>query len=365
MFGFSRLAGYDYFLHVERALHERFKAAGASCVITVVESSPTGSIRTRARRLAASVEEACAKETGPIHLIGHSTGGLDVRLLLSPAVHLKGHSGPPEWLPRVRTAVTINTPHYGTPLAYFFTTVSGTRLLYALSLLTFATLHFGGPPLTIFSSLVALFGRLDDALGVDVQLLGRATDAMLRVLGDDAQTEVRNWLDEVRKDQGGVIQITPESMDIFNAAVTDAPSVRYGCIASCAPTPNPLRLASKIRSPYAAMSATLYTTLHTMASRISATYPSPEPSAQHAAKLFDGVGRVARPGFNDGIVPMHSMLWGDLLWSGVADHLDIVGHFKGGRASQHTDWLTSGASFSEREFGSAIGALARHLLAND
>lgn len=365
MFGFSRLAGYDYFLHVERALKERFNANGGSCKLTVVESSPTGSIRTRAQRLAASIDEAYGDSTGPIHLIGHSTGGLDVRLLLSPSVHLKGVLGPPKWLPQVRTAVTINTPHHGTPLAYFFTTVSGTRLLYALSLLTFATLHFGGPPLTIFSSLVALFGRLDDALGLEVHLLNRATDAMLRVLGEDARSEVRNWLDEVRKDQGGVIQITPESMDIFNAVTMDSPSVRYGCIASSAPTPNALRLVSKIRSPYTAMSATLFSTLHTMASSVSETYPWPEPSAAQASKMLNSTGTVPAPGANDGIVPTRSMLWGELLWVDVGDHLDVVGHFSGDAKSEHTDWLTSGAGFTEGKFQAAMSAIANHLLKDE
>ena len=49
----------------------------------------------------------------------------------------------------------MNTPHYGTPLASFFATVNGQRVLYALCAFTFIALSLGAPPLAAASVLVA------------------------------------------------------------------------------------------------------------------------------------------------------------------------------------------------------------------
>ena len=358
MFGFSRLAGYDYFLHITKALGDRIRTAGEPCEFVVVSAPPTGSIRRRTRVLIDTIEEHCSKGDGPIHLVGHSTGGLDARLMTSPSATLDV----PSWIERVRTVVTLNTPHQGTPVAHFFSTLSGTRLLYALSLLTFATLRFGGPSLTVFSSWIAFMGRLDDALGVHIKLLDKSVQLVLRFVEKEGQMEVRELLNGIRRDQGGIIQLTPESMDIFNAAVENSSAVRYGSIASWGPSPGPIRFASSVRSPMAALSATLYSTLHVLASRASKTYPYPSPEATAREKIERALGREMQDGLNDGLVPTASMVWGELLLAGAADHLDILGHFHGEPGSTHTDWLTSGAGFREHDFGQAMEAVTDFLL---
>jgi triacylglycerol esterase/lipase EstA (alpha/beta hydrolase family) len=123
MFGFGRLGSYNYFAHVERELAARFATAGHELIAHVIEELPTASIRRRALRLAEVVSRT-ATPADVIHLLGHSTGGLDARLVASPATR----SIPSEtlgWLPRLRSVTTMNTPHYGTPLASFFTTAHG------------------------------------------------------------------------------------------------------------------------------------------------------------------------------------------------------------------------------------------------
>ncbi|MGB5682266.1 MAG: hypothetical protein WBM47_10495 [Polyangiales bacterium] len=358
MFGFSRLAGYDYFVHITKALGDRMRTAGEPCEILVVSAPPTGSIRRRAQVVIDTIEEHCAKGEGPIHLIGHSTGGLDARLLTSPSVTLDV----PSWIERVRTVVTLNTPHQGTPVAHFFSTLSGTRLLYALSLFTFATLRFGGPSLTVFSSWVAFLGRLDDAFGVNIKLLDRSVQLVLRFIEKEGQIEVGEWLDGIRHDQGGVIQLTPESMDMFNASVEDSSAVRYGSVASWGPSPGPVRFLSSVRSPMAGLSATLYSTLHVIASRGSKTYPYSSPEAAVRKKIEHGLRRELTYAVNDGLVPTASMVWGNLLWAGAADHLDILGHFHGEPGSTHTDWLTSGAGFREDDFAQVMDGVTDFLL---
>jgi thioesterase domain-containing protein len=80
MFGFTRLASYNYFSHVERAVQERFRKVGHAIETHVSDVLPTASVRRRAARLAELIEHTAAGD-GPIHLLGHSIGGLDARLV--------------------------------------------------------------------------------------------------------------------------------------------------------------------------------------------------------------------------------------------------------------------------------------------
>ena len=246
LFGFARLGGFDYFMHVEEALASRLLERGADCEFVVVSAPPTGSIVHRTQVLMDAIQQSCADDAGAIHLVGHSTGGLDVRLLASPSAW----PAPPPWFDRVTTVTTIATPHYGTPLAYFFTTMAGTRLLEALSLLTYVTLRAGGPPLTILAPLVAALGRMDQALGIEVKLLDRSTELLLSFLGAEGRAEVRDWFDGIRYDQGAIIQLTPESMDIFNAGIEDNPNLRYGCVVTR--TPSACAASNRKESPLSA-----------------------------------------------------------------------------------------------------------------
>lgn len=358
LLGFAKLGGFDYFMHVEDALSQRFAEAGQECDFILVSSPPSGSIAWRAQVLAETVDQVSGQAGGPIHLIGHSTGGLDIRLLCSPTTK----PGLPAWFDRVRTATSICTPHYGTPLAQEFTTLAGTRLLYVLSLLTFETLRFGGPPLVALTPLIAALGKIDAALGRDIKLLEATSDLLLRFLGEEGVSEISEWFDGIRRDRGAIIQLTPESMDIFNAAVEDNPAVRYGSVAVRMPRPGPIQFATRMRTPIAALSAAFFTTLYMGASRPSAMYPSPMPEPAVQAFLEERLGIPLDPSFNDGVVPTLSMIWGELLWAGTADHLDVLGHFHGDRDLRHTDWQVSGADFRESDFDQLMDAIADFLL---
>ena len=358
LFGFARLGGFDYFTHVEEALASRFLERGADCEFVLVSSPPTGSIVHRTQVLMDAIQKACADDAGAIHLVGHSTGGLDVRLLASPTTW----PDLPEWFDRVRTLTSISTPHYGTPLAYFFTTMAGTRLLEALSLLTYMTLQAGGPPLTVLTPLIASISRIDEALGIESKILEKTIELLLSFLGEEGQTEVREWFDGIRSDQGAIIQLTPESMDIFNAGVEDNPNVRYGSVVTRMPPPGPVRLLKNLRSPIDALSAAVFSTLYVGAGRTSKVYPPPGPAPEVREYLEQKLGHEIDNTLNDGLVPTTSMIWGDVLWAGTADHLDVLGHFHGDRDSSHTDWLVSGAGFREDDFDEVMDALAEFQL---
>src|SRR6188768_1739885 len=124
MFGFAQLAGYDYFNHLRRGIERRFSDAGLAVVCEDVPAPPTSSLRYRSRVLATTVART-AGDTDPIHLVGHSTGGLDVRLVVSPSATLGIDSPLRAWRGRVARAVTINPPHYGTPVASYYASVWG------------------------------------------------------------------------------------------------------------------------------------------------------------------------------------------------------------------------------------------------
>jgi hypothetical protein len=364
MFGFGRLAGVDYFHHVRRALTERFVADGASIVTEIVPSPPTSSLRQRARILAKAIAHTLRDDSGPIHLIGHSTGGLDVRLVLSPSTNLGLAPAELGWTSRVRSAVSMNTPHYGTPLAGYFATVAGTRMLYALSLLTVVSLSIGEPSLAIFSKLLSGIGGFDALLGGDAKLISRVTDVFLRVIDREGRAEVLRYLHQVRVDQGGIIQIMPEAIDLLNAAAENDPRVRYGCLISAAPKPLQMKFVKRLFSPYAATTAAIFSTLYHVTAQRPKVYPYAEPSAAQLDHFRWCFGHPIDDNDNDGVVPTLSMLWGDLIWAGEADHLDILGHFHDDeRPRIHVDWMTSGAHLTRNRFGQAMDALARFLLA--
>ncbi len=363
MFGFGSLASFEYFAHLRKALERELGRDGDTVETYVVDVPPTASIRRRAGRLAELVAQTCDADDpagGPIHLVGHSTGGLDARLVASPSVLLPVPPGTTRWLPRLASVSTLSTPHYGTPLAGFFATVSGQRMLYALSALTFIGLSLGSPPLAAASALVVAFGRLDRMLGIELRILDRTTESLLRVLDDARSAEVRSYLSAIKEDQAALIQLTPEAMDLFQAGIEDRPGVLYQSTATMAPPPTTIGLAKTILRPWVTVSHAIFTALYAVTARLDERYPC---AAHHAGDeneaMLDRVfGRSPGARSNDGVVPLRSQIWGKLAWAGYADHLDVLGHFRGGPAApMHNDWLSSGSSFDVSAFEALTRAL--------
>jgi triacylglycerol lipase len=106
LFGFSRIGlGRLTLTAYFRGIPEALRAAGNRVLVTRVPA--IASVEDRARRLGQQILREFAGE--PVHLIGHSMGGLDARRLLAD----------PAWSRRVLTLTTIGTPHLGTSLADF------------------------------------------------------------------------------------------------------------------------------------------------------------------------------------------------------------------------------------------------------
>jgi triacylglycerol lipase len=360
MFGFANLAGYDYFGHVRSAIERRYEDAGVPVSVLVVAPPPTASLRHRARLLARAVHRSAGP--GPIHLVGHSTGGIDARLVLSSTRNLRVEEEELRWTERVASAVSLNAPHYGTPLATYFTSVAGARVLYALSLLTVVSLSLSEPSLAIFSRVLAGLGSIDQVFGGDLRMISRATDVLLRFVDRDGRNAIQTYLNKIRLDQGALIQTTPEAMDLFNAATQDRGAVRYDSIVTGAPPPGTAALARRL-SPYNAFSAALFSTIQRFTAQQHQRYGYASLSPEVRDRLSRALGSDVNERTSDGVVPTLSMVWDRLLWCGAADHLDVLGHFHDEfRPTRHVDWLTSGADFGRPQFWRMMDTLVRFQL---
>ncbi len=106
LFGFNQIAlGRLTLATYFRGIPEWLRAAGNRVLVTRVP--PIAGVEARAKRLGEQIAAAFRDE--PVHLIGHSMGGLDSRMLLAD----------PDWSNRILSLTTIGTPHLGSSIADF------------------------------------------------------------------------------------------------------------------------------------------------------------------------------------------------------------------------------------------------------
>ena len=254
LFGFDQLLETRYFGHLEQELKKQFQTAGIALSIHIIAPPPTASIRHRSRIIAKSLDKILSEEepqekTRPIYLLGHSTGGIDLRLLLSPAHELGLKNLELNFLPRVQALLCMNTPHYGTPLATYFASVSGSQLLYGLSFMTVLSLALGDPSIELLSLIPPKLSRIffktrgslnpsndpsEDALFE--HSLDESMAHLPAIFDSQARAQLRDYFKEMGLDRGALLQIGPEAMDLFQTSLTENPMVRYGSVVSyCEP----------------------------------------------------------------------------------------------------------------------------------
>jgi triacylglycerol lipase len=98
----QRLFGIGYF----RGLDAHLRGRHATLFPTV---PPVGSIEQRARVLANAIQQRFPNEA--FHIIAHSMGGLDSRVLIARNHHGLSNPG------RIASLTTLSTPHRGSPVA--------------------------------------------------------------------------------------------------------------------------------------------------------------------------------------------------------------------------------------------------------
>ena len=354
-FGFTSVGSVSYFERVEQTLGQALRRRGVDARIVRCKTQPTASIPRRVDELRRQVLRRSGLAADELHFVGHSTGGLDLRMLLTPGVRIAAGGTEERIARRTRTAISVATPHHGTPLANQFVTVQGQTLLLVLSAL--ATSGKGRGAILAAAKAIAMTARLDDWIADEEGPLDRLAAGLLRRIRFDRRDPVWQYLGEIERDQGAVLQLTPEGIDLFDAAVADRDGIDYGCVVAAVPEPRIELTASSLLSPDTVALRALFRLLHGLAARPHPRYPYPKPSAAAQRLLDRALGFRATPGTNDGIVPTLSQLHGRILHVARADHLDIVGHYTlaGGRTA---DWLPSGAGFTPDAFEATWQAVA-------
>ena len=354
-FGFATVGRFGYWSHVERELERLF--GGEDARIFLVATPPTASLVRRARVLAQALAQHARPGTA-LHLVGHSSGGLDARLLVTPSAHLGAGLDLQPLVERVSTVVTVATPHRGAPLASAFTSMMGQSLLEFLSIATVYLLTFGRLPLSIGVKLAGVLATADGLLGLQRTILHQLDEQLLGDFTPERRDALRHLVTQMAADQALLAQLAPDAMDIFAATVPDRPGVRYGCVLTRAPAPGVASTLSAGLDPYAQAQHGLFHWLQ----RTSGPLPhrlAPALTKDQRLQLCDAYGAVPGMQDNDAIVPTLSQVHGEVVAALKADHLDVLGHFRAPDATPpHYDWLVSHADFDPVGFARLWHAVA-------
>jgi triacylglycerol lipase len=355
-FAFAGLGDLRYWAGVDIELSAAFAAFGLEVDITEIETLPTASIRYRAGQVVEAIAAVAARDDGPIHLIGHSTGGIDARVAVTPNAAL----ATPVKIDyeRVASIVTIATPHRGTPLASTFGSAMGQPILRGIAASAIVGLERGGIPLAGLLRLGSLITQVDDLFGFERTLVDQLFAQLLHNFDDKRRRALIGFLDNVSKDRALVVQLTPDSLDLFHATTADPDGIAYGSVITRARRPTLGSALTHAYDPYAQGLHLLYCALWLLTSRFHERY-APTLSPAQEAMLRAGYGKLPELVDNDGMSPTLSQVWGEVVHVTEADHLDVMGQYGDvGRTGIHADWLPSGSGFDHARFTALWQAVA-------
>jgi triacylglycerol lipase len=357
-FGFANLGDFAYFGHVRDLLGEVGPGLGIDGEIRVAMTEPSSALPRRAALLAEAITRLLGEHGGSVSIVGHSTGGLDARLLLSNGTSLPTAVDVERCASRIRTVVAVAAPHHGTPLAHHFGSLLGNQLLRLLSLATVVTLRTGRLPMGVALRMSRLLRKPESRpAGVVDQLFLQ----LLADISGKRRRAIEEFFSSVWTDQGLVSQLSPANMKLFNAATTDRPGVRYGAVVTRARPPGLRSLVGAGVSGYAQATHALFAVLYRLA-RGKRKDPPRSISPEHRTLLRRAYGRVPDHRANDGIVPTLSQLRGDVIAAVWADHHDVLGHFDRPRhVPPHFDWMASGTGFDREHFETVWKAVAGYI----
>jgi triacylglycerol lipase len=340
-----------YFDHVIKAmLAARPELAGR---IHVHEPPPMGSLEARVRtlqdavlqRLGGALLRGETRGRGPrIHLVGHSTGGVDARLLANPHYRFHGEDRAlrPQLLRHLGTVVALSAPQHGTPIAKSFMSGLPRLVLEGMSIATIVanagrmTRRLGVPGIGLAYTLFQAVRPRPDVNGPVVDLLAG--------MDEETARQIERFRGMVMSDTRILHDLAPERMAALNQRLGDHGS-RLVEVVTVAPSPSWTRGGLRSLDRRA-----VYALCHAGAAA-SDFRPDRFPRGPWIAARAPGTERERvedAPRANDGIVPASSQtLGGQAARIVLADHLDVIGHYEG---RWNTTLFKSGADFGRREF---------------
>jgi triacylglycerol lipase len=357
-FGFGKFGELSYFSGVKEAIQESFAAIGLQVTVTEVPTLPMASIRWRAARVLETLAEVAAKSDGPIHLVGHSTGGLDARLAIAPTASLPS-AVVFDAYDRVQTLVTVCAPHYGTPVATYFTRPVGRFLIRTVGRYLIFMLERGRMPLKLILRLGYWVVRARDPFRKHRNAFDYLYDKLLNDLSESRILELATFLKAVVKDQSLLFQLTPAGCDLLNACTAD-PKIAYASVVARATPPTWRNAWRSLWDLYAQIMFPVFAFLHRVARRDELGAPALTPL--QTLQLGHAGQSVPARSDSDGVVPTLSQVWGPVLYFAQADHLDVVGQYGvSSQAAATGDWIPSYSPFGREQFVELWSKVARFI----
>lgn len=360
--GFESLGGLDYFIDVAEVVQKSLAAPGVTVKVYATETEPAASLKRRAATLADELAKHHSMDAKSVHFVGHSTGGMDIRLLLSPgnaveqererraAAGDEGARKVLDALQKAHSATSVATPHFGSPIASLALRLDVDLVLSALSQVlelapTSYVLAKGLEVAGVVSGLMNGLPRNESFLKWIIgRVFSQPTGALVK------------YIQRVAADAGALGNLTQEGTNLANALLIDRPDVRYGSIITGTQRPGG---AIKTPDPFLLFNTLLFRAAWRIVAAGNPEYPyadrNTELSNRHHDDLSAGldVGELhIDDDTNDGVVPTASQAYGTVLGTFASDHLDCVGHYPHTQAdgTQVTGWVRSGADFNSDRF---------------
>jgi pimeloyl-ACP methyl ester carboxylesterase len=354
--GFTRFGGFYYFadrlIAVLRGLLE--EPVGYPVPVVPVTTLPTDSLVSRQGALLKHLAGVCEKVSGVrrVHLVGHSTGGVDAQLLACTK-SFDGHAWDKKAnavRKRIKSVVTISAPHYGTELA-------DSRLA-----------RWGENPFRHPTAIIPEARTL-----IDLLLLVPRDVAAVAGIELAAPNDVLKFMWQVARNRDLIDDLKPEQMEAVRARLSADPDIGLTCfVAGTAPRDDSTRPSDPFfRDMYRlTQGSEAVTPVVSECDRFLRTLVQEHPDL--VIRSPEGRMPTISPTLNDGVVNtvrqiVHPGRREEVGGFVVADHGDVLGHYDrqdaliGGK-SYNAGLFHSGADFRDDEFFGLYRRVAQVIL---
>jgi len=354
--GFARFGGFYYFadrlIALLRGLLE--EPLGYAVPVIPVTTFPTDSLRKRQKGLLQELERFCQGLSGVerLHLIGHSTGGVDAQLLACtrPLYGASWDRKASLVRAKISSVVTISAPHYGTRLAE-------SRLA-----------RWGENPLRHPTAIFPEMRTLVDLLALIPRDLAATAGVELA-----APNDVLKFMWQVARSRKLIEDLKPRDMEAVRKRLAPDPDIALTCFVT----------GTMPRSDKTRPSDPFFRDLYGLTEGSAGVSPEVEKCERLLRELLQkdselvirsGQSKIPplSPTLNDGVVNTVRQLVnpdrpdevGGIV---VADHADVLGHYDredalvGGKP-YNAGLFHSGAAFGDDEFFALYRRVAQAIL---